>query len=156
MRLEFWRSLALADLREELCLLGMITDYSVFMAGVMAMLVCAKNQPWHMANKHMHGKPIQLIERHAADIADKITLLHPLCRAKPLAPSPLVQAWQHLGSANAWRLAYLASFCLDCPHTGAIRAQCSFCQDAGGSVYSVHLFMWRRDQKAVSHCLSAY
>ena len=55
MHLEFWKSLALADLREEFSLLGMITDYSVVMAGVMAMLVWAKNQPWHMVNKHMHG-----------------------------------------------------------------------------------------------------
>ena len=41
----------------------------------------------------------------------------------------------------------------DCPRFGAIRAQNSnLFQDAEGSM---HLFMWHKDQKAVSHCLTA-
>ena len=40
-----------------------------------------------------------------------------------------------------------------CPRFGAIRAQCSnLCQGAEGSM---RLFMWHKDQKAVSHCLTA-
>ena len=41
----------------------------------------------------------------------------------------------------------------DCPRFGAIRAQYSnLFQDAEGSM---RLFMWHKDQKAVSHCLTA-
>ena len=41
----------------------------------------------------------------------------------------------------------------DCPRFGAIRAQYpNLFQDAEGSM---RLFMWHKDQKAVSHCLTA-
>ena len=41
----------------------------------------------------------------------------------------------------------------DCPRFGAIRAQYSnLFQDAEGSM---RLFMWHKDQKAFSHCLTA-
>ena len=44
-------------------------------------------------------------------------------------------------------------YVFDCPRFGAIRAQYSnLFQDAEGSM---RLFMWHKDQKAVSHCLTA-
>ena len=43
-------------------------------------------------------------------------------------------------------------YVFDCPRFGAIRAQYSnLFQDAEGSM---RLFMWHKDQKAVSHCLT--
>ena len=43
---------------------------------------------------------------------------------------------------------------LDCLHFGAIGGHyTSFLQDAAGSIRSVRLFMWHKDQQqAVSHC----
>ena len=44
-------------------------------------------------------------------------------------------------------------YVFDCPRFGAIRAQYSnLFQDAEGSM---RLLMWHKDQKAVSHCLTA-
>ena len=44
-------------------------------------------------------------------------------------------------------------YVFDCPPFGAIRAQyINLFQDAEGSM---RLFMWHKDQKAVSHCLTA-
>ena len=43
-------------------------------------------------------------------------------------------------------------YVFDCPRFGAIRAQYSnLFQDAEGSM---HLFIWHKDLKAVSHCLT--
>ena len=44
----------------------------------------------------------------------------------------------------------------DCPRFDAIRAQYSnLFQDAAGLAGSMCLFMWHKDQKAVSHSLTA-
>ena len=66
-----------------------------------------------------------------------------LCNPLPLLGLNIIR------SDKVSRLHYV----FDCPSFGAIRARYSnFFQDAEGSM---RLFMWHKDQKAVSHCLTA-
>ena len=54
---------------------------------------------------------------------------------------------------NTQAVGHELHYVFDCPRFGAIRAQYSnLFQDAEGSM---RLFMWHKDQKAVSHCLTA-